>query len=570
MKLSHFTISQQGDSHIKSGKNCQDYSGSISITNQKLNTTFGVVAIADGVGSCDYSEYGSKIAVTTVLKVLEKDLSLVDHISDEGILSILKSAYTKANDEIEREAEMRELPFKLFDTTLTVTILTDSGTCYVGHIGDDGVVAFMADGTYSMITSRIEGEEANSVIPLSSTDSWTFGVAKKPVAALVLLTDGLLDKAVGSERMHNRVYYPFFKSLFEIVMETEEDVAELRDTWDGYLREKEFRDGYGVIDDITLALIQIPAILKNVKPVPFDEEKWNEDSDKAKQEIEEALSKNTQTRSERENDITPAEAIPGKETTQAADLSQTIQQATDNTSFQDAKNPHDDYSGLPQIEKGVISSIDYSNQDNSTLKKASRILIPAISIVLLLACGLVFRKVGYDAGVEAGKQQEQSSVQEQLDALQLAHEKDLKAEYDRGFHDAEQVLANGTEDHEDVTQSQAVSPEKYVIKRGQKGKIVEDIQTKLISKGWIITADGIYGELTEQAIREFQQINQIRMTGEVDIFTYWALAGESSKGKEMLLTDPDSTTETEELSDTIPEENEDEGNRTFDETLMQV
>ena len=530
MVFSHFTISQQGDSHIKTGKNCQDYSGSVSITNQKLNITFGIVAIADGVGSCDYSEYGSKIAVTTVLEALEKDLAFIDNPSDKGILSVLRNAYVKANDAIEREADIRELPFKLFDTTLTVTILTDNGICYVGHIGDDGVVALMADGTYSMITRRIEGEEANSVIPLSSADCWTFGVVQKPVAALVLLTDGLLDKAVGSERMHNRVYYPFFKSLFENIMETEKDIADFRNTWDGYLREKEFREGYGVTDDITLALIQLPAILKKVKPMPFDEEKWNEASEKARQEIEDALSNNSKTHSEDRDEIISQKVTRAEKTAQPAEALPTVQQPVNSASLHDGNTPHANFSETSQAGQRMITSTVNSNQNNGASGKALRILIPVISVIILLGGGLFFRKIGYDAGVAVGKQQERLLIQEQLEELKTSNEKSLQAEYDRGFHDAEMALTNETKD-EEVTQPYKILPWKLAItRRGQKSETVKAIQMRLISKGWSIKADGIYGELTEQAIREFQQLNALPVTGEVDLLTFWSLVDKNSKG----------------------------------------
>lgn len=289
MNLKHFSISQQGESHIATGMNCQDHSGSVGIFNEKLKIEMAIAVIADGVGSCDFSEDGSRIAVTTVLGMLSKELSALDEISAETVLRIIKRAYLQANDNIEHEAEERELPFLLFDTTLTVTVLTDNGSCYIGHIGDDGVVALFEDGTYGMITQRIEGEEANSVIPLSSVANWMFGVVKKPVAALALMTDGLLDKSVGSDRMNHRVYYPFFKPMFENIMETEQDVADLRLYWDEYLRDDAFRKGYGVTDDITLAVVQLTSLLKDVTPIPFDEEKWNRETREAKEEIEKRL-----------------------------------------------------------------------------------------------------------------------------------------------------------------------------------------------------------------------------------------------------------------------------------------
>lgn len=290
MEIRHFAISQQGDSHVKSGKNCQDASGTRRIVNENLKLELAVAAIADGVGSCDYSEFGSKTAVETVLDMLGRELASLSELSQEAVLALIKAAFQQACDNIESEAAEKELPFLLFDTTLTVAVLVEDGRCYVGHIGDDGIVALFADGTYSMITTRFEGEEANSVVPLSSgEENWQFGVASKTVGALALMTDGLLDKSVGSERMNNRVFYPFFKPMFENIMENDEDENDLRSLWTGYLSDPTYRSQYGITDDITLAVVQIPEILKKVPPVLFDEKKWVDDTRKARESINNAL-----------------------------------------------------------------------------------------------------------------------------------------------------------------------------------------------------------------------------------------------------------------------------------------
>lgn len=290
MKIRHFAISQQGDSHVKSGNNCQDASGARRISNENLKLELAVVAIADGVGSCDYSEFGSKIAVETVLDMLGRGLASLPELSQEAVLALIKTAFQQACDNIESEAAEKELPFLLFDTTLTVAVLVEDGRCYVGHIGDDGIVALFADGTYGMITTRIEGEEANSVVPLSSgEENWQFGVTNKTVAALALMTDGLLDKSVGSERMNNRMFYPFFKPMFENIMENDQDEHDLRSFWNDYLSDAKYRSQYGITDDITLAVVQIPEILKKVPSVLFDEKKWDEDTRTTRENINEAL-----------------------------------------------------------------------------------------------------------------------------------------------------------------------------------------------------------------------------------------------------------------------------------------
>ena len=290
MKIRHFAISQQGDSHVKTGKNCQDASGTRRIVNENLKLELAVAAIADGVGSCDYCEFGSKTAVETVLDMLGRELAALPELSQEAVLTHIKTAFQQACDNIESEAAEKELPFLLFDTTLTVAVLVEDGRCYVGHIGDAGIVALFADGTYSMITTRFEGEEANSVVPLSSgEENWQFGVASKTVGALALMTDGLLDKSVGSERMNNRVFYPFFKPMFENIMENEQDENDLRSLWTGYLSDAKYRSQYGITDDITLAVVQIPEILKKVPPVLFDEEQWIDDTRKRRESINDAL-----------------------------------------------------------------------------------------------------------------------------------------------------------------------------------------------------------------------------------------------------------------------------------------
>lgn len=601
MKLRHFSISQQGDSHIKTGKNCQDYSGTISAINPNLKMEFGIAAIADGVGSCDYSEVGSQIAVTTVLKMLKEELSVLQEVSEKSVLPLIKKAFLQANENIEHEADEKELPFLLFDTTLTVIVLTDKGTCYVGHIGDDGVVALMSDGSYSMITQRIEGEEANSVFPLSSTKYWTFGVVKKPVAALALMTDGLLDKSVGSTRMNNRVYYPFFKPMFENIMETDQDVIDLRAYWDSYLQEKEFRAGYGVTDDITLAVVQLPLLLKNVKPIPFDEEKWLQDSEAAKKEIEEALNEaqtpvpeNTYP-AQSQQELKPAEDNTADNSIGAvvANTSKIKDGSSRQTSVQQASRPavqvplHNNPSQRstssnssnsktqPVVSRPQTTSQNTQNpsilqntgsttppasfhgrtdntssfqEKNPSSNRFLRIILPVIAVVLLVGVGLLSRSFGYNAGLISGKQQEQAAMQEKMDNINAAHEEELTIEYERGYQAAlaaheeeltkeyergyQAALEQATTQPEETApaQAQMIRPEEFIIERGQKGDIIRKIQKLLRAKGWNIKTDADFGRLTETAVYEFQQLNDLTPTGKVDILTFWMLANPDSIG----------------------------------------
>lgn len=58
-----------------------------------------------------------------------------------------------------------------------------------------------------------------------------------------------------------------------------------------------------------------------------------------------------------------------------------------------------------------------------------------------------------------------------------------------------------------------------VAKRGDKSSYVADLQSMLIRKGAKITADGDFGPATEQAVKDFQMLNKLSVTGQIDTDT---------------------------------------------------
>ena len=91
MHLRHFAITQRGASHIADDKVCQDFSASRSITlaGQKVV----LAAISDGVGSCLFSDEGSRLSVTTALDALENSLPALESISGETVLPAMRAAF---------------------------------------------------------------------------------------------------------------------------------------------------------------------------------------------------------------------------------------------------------------------------------------------------------------------------------------------------------------------------------------------------------------------------------------------------------------------------------------------
>lgn len=62
-------------------------------------------------------------------------------------------------------------------------------------------------------------------------------------------------------------------------------------------------------------------------------------------------------------------------------------------------------------------------------------------------------------------------------------------------------------------------PPIVVAKRGDNSPYIADLQNMLIKKGWAIVADGAFGPKTEQAVKEFQQKNGLKVTGQIDTDT---------------------------------------------------
>lgn len=269
--ISVFCISQQGESHIKNNLPCQDRSGF-----RWVNKQIVIASIADGVGSCQLSDYGAETAVKSSLDFLEEFLKV--EMSQPGFVFDtpsrmkmgLSDAMQYAFDSVEKRAEELEVLSYSLQSTLTLAVY-DGTTLYFAHAGDDGIVALDKDGIYAMVTARIKGEEASSVFPLQSKQ-WTYGKVNNTVG-FVMATDGVLDAFVRPESENNRVYYRFIEPVFYTSQTDAESAKSNCNDWDEYLKTEAYRNA--VTDDITfVGVVNQKAIQKSQKPV-FDDEAWN-------------------------------------------------------------------------------------------------------------------------------------------------------------------------------------------------------------------------------------------------------------------------------------------------------
>ena len=64
-----------------------------------------------------------------------------------------------------------------------------------------------------------------------------------------------------------------------------------------------------------------------------------------------------------------------------------------------------------------------------------------------------------------------------------------------------------------------IVPAIVVAKRGDNSPYVGDLQQMLVRKGYQIAADGIFGPMTENAVRDFQKQTGLPVTGQIDTDT---------------------------------------------------
>lgn len=181
-----YGFSLQGKSHVDTGTVCQD-ANKIS----RLQNGWYVAAVADGVGSAARSDIGSQLAVEKMIEYCEKTITGRPDFTE--VKQMIEEAYEYALQGIRDYVEKCSGRIEEYDTTLSAVVYDGRRVAY-GHAGDGGIMARLMDGRVVPLTERQKGMDGMSVRPLrAGASSWEFGICKKEVAALLLVTDGMLD-----------------------------------------------------------------------------------------------------------------------------------------------------------------------------------------------------------------------------------------------------------------------------------------------------------------------------------------------------------------------------------------
>lgn len=178
-----YGVTQQGHYHIKNNIVCQDAHALLKISD---NLCFA--AVADGLGSEQYTDVASKIASNAVIDYCKAHID--ETTANENILTEIKKAFDFALKQVFDEAEKNNHDKTQYDTTLSFVVFRGE-KIYFGQSGDSGVVVLKKSGDYFAVTKQ-QRDESGCVFPLCFTDKWVFGEVDE-VSSVLLATDGMLD-----------------------------------------------------------------------------------------------------------------------------------------------------------------------------------------------------------------------------------------------------------------------------------------------------------------------------------------------------------------------------------------
>jgi len=180
-----YGITQQGLYHIKKGLVCQDAHKII-----KCGDDIAVAAVADGLGSEEYSDVASRLAADLSTEHCANNINPDD--TDDKILAIIKDAFEIAQKGIETVAAENKHELDQYDTTLSLAVLIHD-KLYYGHSGDGGIIAMTTEGRFEKITDQQRDAEGR-VFPLYfGEEKWVFSTYPKSVSGILLATDGMFE-----------------------------------------------------------------------------------------------------------------------------------------------------------------------------------------------------------------------------------------------------------------------------------------------------------------------------------------------------------------------------------------
>lgn len=217
-----------GPLHVINETPCQD-----ACAFEVLSSDYGVIAVADGLGSASKSEIGARIAVDAAVTFIK---GIINQSGNEEIElgSITRTAVFSARKALEEKAG--ELQCKLRDLACTmIVVIMCKDNAAVAHVGDGAVIAKTNEGL-KLISGPEDSEYANEVSPLTGKD-WELSLRISPVipyvSGIMAFTDGCQRAALRKSQDGLTPFDGFCDPLFSYandvkdLKEAEEDIKEL-------------------------------------------------------------------------------------------------------------------------------------------------------------------------------------------------------------------------------------------------------------------------------------------------------------------------------------------------------
>lgn len=206
-----------GTSHVRLDLPCQD------AVAYQADERYLLVALSDGAGTAERSQYGAQTAVQAALDALLAALEAGLPVDQAGWQDTLLSAITAARSALESLAEIEEQTLRSYAATLILAVAT-ADRLAVAQLGDGAVVAGEAADELFLVNRAQRGEYANETYFLTQEDALEqvqISVYEKAVNLLAVMSDGLTRLAL--QLPAQEPYLPFFKPLFEFATRANEE-----------------------------------------------------------------------------------------------------------------------------------------------------------------------------------------------------------------------------------------------------------------------------------------------------------------------------------------------------------
>lgn len=180
----NYAVTKVGFYHLEKNLPCQDYHYL-----KEQDRHFVIASVADGLGSEIHSDIASKIASEISVDYCSKAISR--GMKKEEIIHRIKESFREALSSINDYVSQNNEDSSQFDTTLSLVVYMD-GNVYFGQSGDSGILAYLCDGTYKLLSEK-QNDENGYVYPLCfGEERWQFG-CEENVASILLATDGIFN-----------------------------------------------------------------------------------------------------------------------------------------------------------------------------------------------------------------------------------------------------------------------------------------------------------------------------------------------------------------------------------------